>query len=167
MDKKRYKIREQIGQGGMGSVYRAFDTRMNREVAIKRIRRGSDAPESNAAAEQIVKEAGTLAALQHPHIVTVYDVGTDKDGPYVVMELIDGKTVEELIERAPLTWPDFRELALQTQEALIGAQDRHLIHRDLKPSNLMLTWLPSGRFHVKIVDFGLAKLAEATTLGKL
>ena len=167
MDKKRYKILEQIGQGGMGSVYRAFDTRMHREVAIKRIRRGSDAPESDAAAEQIVKEAGALASLQHPHIVTVYDVGTDKDGPYVVMEFIDGKTVEELIERAPLTWLDFRELAMQTQEALIGAQDRKLIHRDLKPSNLMLTWLPSGKFQIKIVDFGLAKLAEATTLGKL
>jgi serine/threonine protein kinase len=167
MDKKRYKILEQIGQGGMGSVFRAFDTRMNREVAIKRIRHEGQAAEQNEAAERIVQEAGALASLQHPHIVTVYDVGTDKDGPYVVMELINGKTVDELIERAPLTWPDFRELALQTQEALIGAQDRNLVHRDLKPSNLMLTWLPSGKFQVKIVDFGLAKLAEATTLGKL
>ena len=168
MDKKRYKILEQIGQGGMGSVFRAFDTRMNREVAIKRIRRG-DGQEAglDEAAEQIVREAGALASLQHPHIVTVYDVGTDKDGPFVVMELINGKTIDELIERAPLTWPDFRELALQTQEALIAAQDRNLIHRDLKPSNLMLTWLPSGKFQVKIVDFGLAKLAEATTLGRL
>ena len=167
MDKKRYRILEQIGEGGMGSVFRAFDTRMNREVAIKRIRHEGQAAEQNEAAERIVQEAGALASLQHPHIVTVYDVGTDKDGPYVVMELINGKTVDELIERAPLTWPDFRELALQTQEALIGAQDRNLVHRDLKPSNLMLTWLPSGKFQVKIVDFGLAKLAEATTLGKL
>ena len=90
-------------------------------------------------------------------------MGSDEDGPYVVMELISGKTLDELIERAPLTWPDFRELAMQTQEALIAAQERNLIHSDLKPSNLMLTWLPSGKFQIKIVDFGLATLAQSQT----
>ena len=79
------------------------------------------------------------------------------------MELITGKTLDELIERAPLTWPDFRELAMQTQEALIAAQELNLIHSDLKPSNFMLTWLPSGKFQVKIVDFGLATLAQSQT----
>jgi serine/threonine protein kinase len=77
------------------------------------------------------------------------------------MELISGKTLDELIENAPLTWPDFRELAMQTQEALIAAQELDLIHSDIKPSNLMLTWLPSGKFQVKIVDFGLATLTQA------
>ncbi|MEI6656871.1 MAG: serine/threonine-protein kinase, partial [Verrucomicrobiota bacterium] len=165
--KERYEIREKIGHGGMGSVFRAFDTRMNREVAIKRIRQEGEDHIQQEAAQQIVKEAGALASLQHPNIVTIYDVGTDADGPYVVMELITGKTLDELIERAPLTWPDFRELALQTQEALIAAQELNLVHRDLKPGNLMLTWLPSGKFQVKIVDFGLAYLAEATTLDNL
>lgn len=163
----RYEIREKIGQGGMGSVYRAFDARMNREVAIKRIRpEGGDATKGESAA-QIIQEAGALASLQHPHIVTIYDVGADEEGPYVVMEFINGKTVDELIERAPLTWPDFRELAIQTQEALIAAQERNLIHRDIKPGNLMLTWLPSGKFQIKVVDFGLAKLMESTTLGQI
>jgi len=157
----RYEIRGKIGQGGLGAVYRGYDTRMHREVAIKRISAsGGDAQMQEESTRQLIQEAGALASLQHPHIVTVYDVGSDEDGPYVVMELISGKTLDELIQRAPLTWPDFRELALQTQEALIAAQELNLIHSDLKPSNLMLTWLPSGKFQVKIVDFGLATLTQ-------
>ena len=164
----RYEIRGKIGQGGLGAVYRGYDTRMNREVAIKRIARSTSDPElQEESTRQLMKEAGALASLQHPHIVTVYDVGTDVDGPYVVMELISGKTLEELIERAPLTWPDFRELALQTQEALIAAQELDLIHSDIKPSNLMLTWLPSGKFQIKIVDFGLATLTQSQSREEL
>ncbi|MEO5712212.1 MAG: protein kinase [Luteolibacter sp.] len=160
---ERYEIRGKIGQGGLGAVYRGYDTRMSREVAIKRITTNTEEdPElQEESTRQLIKEAGALASLQHPHIVTIYDVGSDEDGPYVVMELISGKTLDELIERAPLTWPDFRELALQTQEALIAAQELDLIHSDIKPSNLMLTWLPSGKFQVKIVDFGLATLTHS------
>lgn len=165
---ERYEIRGKIGQGGLGAVYRGYDTRMSREVAIKRISVSPGDPELLAeSTRQLIKEAGALASLQHPHIVTIYDVGSDEDGPYVVMELISGKTLDELIERAPLTWPDFRELALQTQEALIAAQELDLIHSDLKPSNLMLTWLPSGKFQVKIVDFGLATLTQSQSLEEL
>jgi len=161
---ERYEIRGKIGQGGLGAVYRGYDNRMNREVAIKRITTaGDDSDLQEESTRQLIKEAGALASLQHPHIVTVYDVGSDEDGPYVVMELISGNTLDELIQRAPLTWPDFRELAMQTQEALIAAQERNLIHSDLKPSNLMLTWLPSGKFQIKIVDFGLATLAQSQT----
>lgn len=165
---ERYEIRGKIGQGGLGAVYRGFDTRMNREVAIKRISVGhDDSALQEESTRQLIKEAGALASLQHPNIVTVYDVGTDEDGPFVVMELISGKTLDELIERAPLTWPDFRELAIQTQEALIAAQELNLIHGDIKPSNLMLTWLPSGKFQIKIVDFGLATLNQSQTAEEL
>ncbi len=165
---ERYEIRGKIGQGGLGAVYRAYDKRMNREVAIKRISMANDDPTlQEESTRQLIKEAGALASLQHPHIVTIYDVGADEDGPYVVMELISGKTLDELIERAPLTWPDFRELALQTQEGLIAAQELHLIHSDIKPSNLMLTWLPSGKFQMKIVDFGLATLTQSQSLEEL
>jgi serine/threonine protein kinase/HEAT repeat protein len=164
----RYEIRGKIGQGGLGAVYRGYDTRMNREVAIKRISKSAGDPElQEESTRQLIKEAGALASLQHPHIVTVYDVGSDEDGPYVVMELISGKTLEELIEKAPLTWPDFRELAMQTQEALIAAQELDLIHSDIKPSNLMLTWLPSGKFQIKIVDFGLATLTQSQSREEL
>lgn len=165
---ERYEIRGKIGQGGLGAVYRGYDTRMNREVAIKRISKSAGDPAlQEESTRQLVKEAGALASLQHPHIVTIYDVGSDDDGPYVVMELISGKTLDELIERAPLTWPDFRELAMQTQEALIAAQELDLIHSDIKPSNLMLTWLPSGKFQVKIVDFGLATLTQSQSREEL
>ncbi|WAC18344.1 protein kinase [Luteolibacter sp. SL250] len=160
---ERYQIRGKLGQGGLGSVYRGYDTRMNREVAIKRISADGDPGLQKEATQQLQKEAGSLASLQHPNIVTVYDVDQDADGPYVVMELISGKTLDELVESAPLTFEDFKELAKQTQEGLIAAQELELVHRDIKPGNLMLNWLPSGKFQVKIVDFGLAKLMPAPT----
>ncbi|QTN31409.1 protein kinase [Akkermansiaceae bacterium] len=162
---ERYEIKGKIGQGGLGAVYRAFDVRMNREVAIKRILASpDDSSVSEEATRQLVKEAGSLAALQHPNIVTIYDVGSDEDGPFVVMELLTGETLEEIIGKGSFTWQDFRQLAMQTLEALIAAQELHLVHRDLKPSNIMLSWLPSGKFQVKIVDFGLAKLSAKPSL---
>jgi serine/threonine protein kinase len=168
MMEERYEIRGKIGQGGLGAVYRGYDMRMNREVAIKRIIVSHENPALlEESTRQLVKEAGALASLQHPHIVTIYDVGSDDDGPYVVMELINGKTLDELIEQAPLTWPDFRELAVQTMEGLIAAQELNLIHSDIKPENLMLTWLPSGKFQIKIVDFGLATLNQSQTKEEL
>ena len=88
----------------------------------------------------------------------------DSDGPYVVMELLSGRTLDEMVERGTLTYDDFREVALQSQEALIAAQDLDLVHRDIKPTNMMVTWLPSGRFQVKLVDFGLAKFSPQPSL---
>lgn len=157
---ERYEIRGKLGQGGLGAVYRAWDHALKREVAVKRILAGDDETQREEATRQMEKETGALAALQHPNIVTIFDVGSDEDGPFVVMELLSGQTLDEIVEKAPLTWPDFRELVLQIQEALIAAQDLGLVHRDLKPSNVMLNWLPSGRFQAKVVDFGLAKFGS-------
>jgi serine/threonine protein kinase len=156
---ERYEIRGKLGQGGLGAVYRAWDHALKREVAVKRILSGDEGSQREEATRQMEKETGALAALQHPNIVTIYDVGSDEDGPFVVMELLTGQTLDEIVERAPLTWTDFRELVVQIQEGLIAAQDLGLVHRDLKPSNVMLNWLPSGRFQAKIVDFGLAKFS--------
>jgi serine/threonine-protein kinase len=156
---ERYEIRGKLGQGGLGAVYRAWDHALKREVAVKRIASGDEGSQREEATRQMEKETGALAALQHPNIVTIYDVGSDEDGPFVVMELLTGQTLDDIVTRAPLTWQDFRELALQIQEALIAAQDLGLVHRDLKPSNIMLNWLPSGRFQAKVVDFGLAKFS--------
>ena len=158
---ERYEIRGKLGQGGLGAVYRAWDHALKREVAVKRILTHEDETQREEATRQMEKETGALAALQHPNIVTIFDVGSDEDGPFVVMELLSGQTLDEIVEKAPLTWTDFRELVLQIQEALIAAQDLGLIHRDLKPSNVMLNWLPSGRFQAKVVDFGLAKFGGA------
>lgn len=163
----RYEIKSKLGQGGFGAVYRAVDKRMNREVAIKRISMSDEDGMLEEASRQLSKEAGALASLQHPNIITVYDVGADEDGPYVVMELLSGSPLDDLVENAPLTWEDFRELALQSQEALIGAQELDLVHRDIKPANVMLSWLPSGKFQVKLLDFGLAKLTQRPSLQTL
>lgn len=158
---ERYEIRDQIGKGGLGAVYRAYDNRMNREVAIKRIPLMATEPDmKEEAARQLIKDAGALASLQHPNIVTIYDVGIDGDVPYVVMELLSGRSLDELIDGAPLTWSDFKELVIQTQEALIATHELNLTHSDIKPSNLLMTWLPSGKFQIKIVDFGLTTLTQ-------
>lgn len=164
MSKERYEFRGKIGQGGVGSVYRAFDTQLNREVAIKRVLADGEHEGQEEATKNLLKEASALSSIQHPHIVTIYDVGTDEDGPYVVMELINGRTLDELVEENTLTWEDLREIIVQSQEALAAAQNLDLIHRDLKPSNLMISWLPSGKFQVKIVDFGLAKFSSSPSL---
>jgi serine/threonine protein kinase len=161
----RYEIRGKIAQGGLGSVYKAHDIRMSRDVALKRIAtRAGDSSMTDEATRQLIKEASALASLQHPNIVTIYDVGQDEDGPFVVMELLTGQTLEEIICNASFTWEDFRQLAMQSLEALIAAQELHIVHRDIKPGNIMLTWLPSGKFQVKVFDFGLAKLSTKPSL---
>jgi serine/threonine protein kinase len=157
----RYEIREKIGQGGIGRVHRGYDHKMQREVAIKRILTSMDDPSlEGAATKQLMVEVEALAKLQHPHIITVFDVGHDEEGPYVVMELLNGKSLDEIIEDGPMSWQDFKEVAVQSQEALLAAQELGMIHSDLKPPNIMLSYLPSGNFQVKIVDFGLAVLVH-------
>lgn len=164
MSDDRYEIRSKIGQGGVGAVYRAFDRHLNREVAIKRVLPEGGYENQEEATKAMLNEAASLCSVQHPNIVTVFDAGVDNDGPYVVMELLSGRTIDEMIERGTLTLQDFREVAVQSQEALIAAQDLDLVHRDIKPTNVMVTWLPSGRFQVKIVDFGLAKFSPKPSL---
>ena len=164
MSDDRYEIRSKIGQGGVGAVYRAFDRHLNREVAIKRVLPEGGYENQEEATKAMLNEAASLCSVQHPNIVTVFDAGVDNDGPYVVMELLSGRTIDEMIDRGTLTWEDFREVALQSQEALIAAQDLDLVHRDIKPTNVMVTWLPSGRFQVKLVDFGLAKFSPKPSL---
>jgi len=164
MSDDRYEIRSKIGQGGVGAVYRAYDRHLNREVAIKRVLPEGGYENQEEATKAMLNEAASLCSVQHPHIVTVFDAGVDNDGPYVVMELLSGRTINEMIERGTLTFEDFREVAVQSQEALIAAQDLDLVHGNIKPTNMMITWLPSGRFQMKIVDFGLAKFSPKPSL---
>lgn len=161
---ERYEIQAKIGEGGVGAVYRAYDKQLRRDVAIKRVLPDGGYESEDEATKHLLKEATSVSSVQHPNIVTVFDSGVDEDGPYVVMELLDGRTLDEMVERSILTLTDFKEVAVQMQEALIAAQDLKLVHRDLKPSNVMVTWLPSGRFQVKIVDFGLAKFSPKPSL---
>lgn len=119
----RYTFGEQIGKGGEGLVYRGFDTFLKRNVAIKRILDPASATEEeiNTAARSLIAEAQTLSTLNHPNIVTVFDVGIDDQGGYVVMELLEGDTLFETVDRGVLTQEDFVAMAIQTLEALIAA----------------------------------------------
>ena len=162
----RYEIKERIGQGGLGSVFKAYDTQLHREVAMKRVLtadQGTPA-EVEAAGEKLIAEAQTLSTLNHPNIVTVFDVGQDEDGGFVVMELLKGETLDETVERGVLTTDDFIEVVIQTMEGLIAAQDKNVIHRDIKPTNIMLIWQASGKFQLKILDFGLAKFSRSPSV---
>jgi tetratricopeptide (TPR) repeat protein len=138
-----YEILGPIGAGGMGEVYHARDTRLGRDVAIKT---------ANAACTQrFEREARTISALNHPHICTLYDVGTVGDTGYIVMELVDGEPI-----RGPLPWMEAVRHVADVCDALDAAHRRHIVHGDLKPGNVLLT--PLG---VKVIDFGLAKQQDA------
>jgi tRNA A-37 threonylcarbamoyl transferase component Bud32 len=158
----RYRVGDSIGRGGLGEVFRAEDTQLHRLVAIKRMH--SEDIEAGERAEKVIQEARHLAALQHPNIVTVYDVIEDRGDVLVVMELLRGRTIQDIVESAPLLEVDFINLMRQTLEGLIAAHSLEMLHRDIKPGNLMLVDLPSGAFQVKILDFGLAKIVVEPSL---
>jgi len=152
----RYELSRLLGEGGLGMVHLAWDHRLQRQVAIKRLRQ---LPETHDRfLERGMQEALTLAAAQHPHIVTIYDYGQDAEGPFVVMEYVQGETLEQRIARCPLDEANFLLLARQCLEGLSAAHAKGVIHRDLKPSNLMLAESVTSLFQVKILDFGLAKI---------
>jgi serine/threonine protein kinase len=158
---QRYEVKGKIGHGGLGEVHLAYDTRLDREVALKRVRPSDEGESSTETlAADLLREARTLSALQHPNIVTIYDVGRDDKGPFVVMELLKGETLDQVIDRGKLTPQDFREVVLQSMEGMVAAQALGLVHRDLKPGNLMVIQLPTGKFQIKILDFGLAKFSK-------
>jgi eukaryotic-like serine/threonine-protein kinase len=156
----RFEIRELIGSGGLGDVYRAVDHHLNRAVAIKRVRM-QVVQNDRKLVEQTWREAMTTACLQHPNIVTIFDYGIDAQGAYVIMELIEGETLEDVLVRGPLQYEDFLRFAQQSLEAIISAHALGLIHRDLKPGNFMIARASTASlFQVKILDFGLAKYLD-------
>ncbi len=150
-----YRVLEKIGSGAMGEVFRARDERLGRDVALKLIR-----PASGDSADHLRRfelEARAAAALNHPNIVAVYDVGLNEGSPYIVCELLEGKTLRKRLAEGALPVPLAVDYSLQIVQGLIAAHDRRIIHRDLKPENLFVTL--DGR--VKILDFGVAKLQSA------
>jgi tetratricopeptide (TPR) repeat protein len=148
----RYQIREEIGRGGFGAVYEAFDPELGRAVALKTLRPGRTRRELTQ--DWIKKEAEAVARLDHPGIVTVHDVGTCPSGPYLVMELLRGQTLQQRLEKGPLPAGEALRVAEEMARALAHAHHRGVLHRDLKPGNVFLT--EDGR--VKLLDFGLAHL---------
>jgi serine/threonine protein kinase len=150
-----YRIIEKIGAGAMGEVFRARDERLGRDVALKLIRPASSSNPDHVRRFEL--EARAAAALNHPNIVAVYDVGLDDGSPYIVCELLEGKTLRTRLAAGALPVRQAVDYSLQIVQGLIAAHDRHIIHRDLKPENLFVT--TAGR--VKILDFGVAKLQAA------
>src|SRR5262245_5355018 len=147
-----YQVLSPLGSGGMGAVYRARDTKLGREVAVKVL------PASIAADEErrrrFEREARSASALNHPNIVTIHDFGTTDHTAYMVMELVDGRTLRDLLGRKPLSLRELLRIACQVADGLARAHAAGIVHRDLKPENVMIT--RDGL--VKLVDFGLAKM---------
>ena len=149
-----YEIQSPLGAGGMGEVYRARDTRLDRAVAIKVIPTHlSDDPVRR---QRFEREARAISALQHPNICTLYDVGHQDGTDYLVMEYLDGETLARRLDRGALPIEQTLRYGIEVADALDAAHRRGIVHRDLKPGNIMVT----ARGECKVLDFGLAKLGE-------
>ena len=149
-----YRVLHKLGEGGMGVVYRAEDLRLDREVAIKFLRK-----EDNAHAPWLTRferEARLASALKHPHICTIHELGEHDGRPFIVMELLEGRTMKQRIEEGALPVDQVVHFGVQIAMALEAAHARGIIHRDIKPANLFVT----HDDHLKVLDFGLAKLTD-------
>jgi serine/threonine protein kinase/Tol biopolymer transport system component len=151
----RYKIVSLIGSGGMGEVYLARDSQLERKVALK-ILKPKLSHRHGDALERFVLEARSASALNHPNIITIYEIGEAEGSHYIASEFVAGKTLHERINRRSLSLPDILNIAIQTAEALSAAHAAGIVHRDIKPENIMVR--DDG--YIKVLDFGLAKLSE-------
>lgn len=160
----RFQVEERIGEGGVGFVYRAVQLKLNRRVAVKLLQR--DMVGDEELRPRFEREAITLAALSHPNIVSIQDYGMVRGQPFLVMELLEGRTLREIIDTEGALEP-IRALKLTRQllQGLTYAHQRGIVHRDLKPANLLVQDLPASE-HLKVLDFGLVKLLPGSYLDR-
>ncbi len=155
-----YRILHKLGAGGMGEVYLAEDTRLNRKVAIKLLLTESTADEESR--KRLLREAQAAAKLDHPNICSIYEVAEEDGRSFIVMQYVEGETLAKLIQRKPLDLRESLDIAVQVADALAEAHRHSIIHRDIKPQNIMVT--PRGQ--AKVMDFGLAKVVRERSLAE-
>src|SRR5690349_8893966 len=151
-----YDVLAHVGAGGMGEVYRARDRRLGREVALKVL--PASKLTNNDRKQRFIQEAKTASSLNHPNIVTIYDIGSDDGIDYIAMEYVRGRTLDQIIPEKGLRLNETLRLAIAIADALARAHAAGIVHRDLKPGNIMVT---EDR-QVKLLDFGLAKLVDSS-----
>jgi serine/threonine protein kinase len=156
-----YEVVSQIGAGGMGEVYRARDTKLKRDVAVKVLRQESARDEGHVL--RFNREAELLASLNHPNLAAIFSLGEYEGQPFIVMELLEGQTLKARIESERISHPQIVDLAIQIADALHSAHSRGVVHRDIKPANIHIS--PSGQ--AKVLDFGIAKLVSESLSGGL
>jgi len=153
-----YRILEKLGEGGMGIVYKALDTHLDRLVAIKVL--PSEKVADAERRRRFVQEAKAASALNHPNIITIYDIASENGADFMAMEYVPGKALNQLISRKGLPLGESLKYAVQIADALAAAHAAGIIHRDLKPGNVMVGGAPERTGFVKVLDFGLAKLTD-------
>ena len=157
-----YEILGELGGGGMGIVFRAWDSRLLRQVAIKMLHQEYEIPGMR---ERFLLEARAASALNHPNICTIFDIGEQDGEPYLVMELLEGETLKEKIAGGAVPVHELVSFAAEVAEALSCAHAKGIVHRDIKPANIFLMDKGGGKRQAKVLDFGLAKISMAMRFG--